>query len=196
MPASNDRAWSLTRESLNRLLGLLGDDAEAAAVEYETIHRKLVAFFQLRGLPGAETLADEVLNRVARKLEAGEQIERPRSYCYAVAQYVALESGRQQAREQAALAELRGLSVDGQDSSSQAEARMECLERCIKKLPADDRRLILGYFREGGTAKGRQQLAKRLGLTYPTLRSRASRIRCGVVACLAGCLEQAKARHK
>ena len=57
--------------------------------------------------------------------------------------------------------------------------RTECCERCLGGLKADDRDMILQYYAEERQAKidHRKLLAKKLGLTTITLRTRACRIR-------------------
>jgi DNA-directed RNA polymerase specialized sigma24 family protein len=181
--AVEEHQWSLSREAFDRLLAHLGADADAAAREYETLRRKLTVFFELRALPGAESLADEVLDRVARKLEAREPIDRLRSYCYGVASHVALERLRQLAREQAAFRELRHTPPDP-EHTARAEERAALLERCLGKLSRSDRDLVLNYSREGASREGRQGLAVRLGLSYAALRTRACRIRRLLEQCL------------
>ena len=57
------RAW----EELCRLAGFQ-PDREAAGARYEQLRRRLLAIFSYRHCPHPEELADETLDRVARKL--------------------------------------------------------------------------------------------------------------------------------
>jgi DNA-directed RNA polymerase specialized sigma24 family protein len=186
-----NRRWSLTREALERLLDQLGSDSEAAAREYETTRHRLIDFFDWRGARAPEALADETLDRVARRLDEGETVEHLRAYCYGVAKRVLLESEKQRAREQVALRDFRPGPANDEVSST-VEARVACLERCLRELPDDCRELIVGYYQGAGRShlEGRRLLADRLGITYATLKTRAHRIRARLEEALRGSLER------
>src|ERR1700759_1242376 len=64
--------WSLTREGFDRLLDCLDPDREKAGQQYEIIRSKLIHYFDWRDCPFPEEHADETINRVIRKLDAGE----------------------------------------------------------------------------------------------------------------------------
>ena len=66
-----DRSGShnLTGEDLDKFLARLDPDRERAGVKYQNLHRKLVKLFEWRSAPCAENLADETIDRVARKLD-------------------------------------------------------------------------------------------------------------------------------
>ena len=191
MVAAPHGRWSLTPEAFDRLLGRLGADAEAAAREYETIRGRLNNFFDWRGAVSPEALADETLDRVARRLDEGETVEHLRAYCYGVAKRVLLEWEKQRAREQVALRDFRPGSANDELSST-VEGRVACLERCLRELPDDSRELIVGYYQGAGRShlEGRKLLADRLGITYATLKTRAHRIRARLEEALRGSLER------
>jgi DNA-directed RNA polymerase specialized sigma24 family protein len=178
MSVEHQRPWTLTRSALDLLLRRLHAAPETAVVEYETMRRKLVTFFELRGLVAPDVLADETLDRVARRLEQGEVVEHMRAYCYGVAKRVVLEQERARARERAAL-DSHGPRPPAGGDAEQAEVRIAILERCLKALPQGDRALILDYYKSNGSASGetRERLAARLGITYGSLKTRAHRIR-------------------
>ena len=77
------------------------------------------------------------------------------------------------------------------DGPELAEARTACLERCLRKLPEQSHALIVSYYqgRGGAHLKERKVLARRLGITYESLKTRAHRIRKALEVCLHGCLE-------
>jgi DNA-directed RNA polymerase specialized sigma24 family protein len=182
--------WSLTREALGRLLRRLGEEPEKAAREYEAIRRGLLVFFEMRGFANAEALADEAIDRVARRIEGGERVEHPRAYVYGVARKLALEAEKHRARERAAMEAHRALQVV-EDAPEAVEARVVCLERCLQKLPPQSRALIVSYYQGSGGAhvEGRRLLAERLGISYTSLKTRAHRIRNALEPCLHECLE-------
>jgi RNA polymerase sigma factor (sigma-70 family) len=196
MSLQPERHWSLSREAFDLLLRRLKGEPEAAAHEYEAVRRRLRSYFAIRGLQEAEALADETLDRIARRLEEGEVVEHFASYLYAVAENVYREALRQQARQQAAAFEIRR-SLLAADTAPNQE-RFDCLKRCLRKLDAESRALILGYYRGEGAShlEGRKLLAVRLGLSYANLKTRAHRIRGLLEQCLRRCLEAGEGREQ
>jgi RNA polymerase sigma factor (sigma-70 family) len=163
----------------------LSEDSEAAAKEYETIRRKLALFFEMRGNTSADSLADDTIDRVARRLDEGEVVSNLRAYFYGVARRVLLESERRSFRERGALdAQRRLATIDSQPELE--ELRVTCLKRCLLELPEDSRNLILAYYEagRGPTEEARKLLADRLGISYGNLKIRAHRIRGKLEACL------------
>lgn len=189
MAQEASRSWSLSRPALDRLLLRLGEEPEQAAREYEAIRQALLVFFDLRGAADATALADEALDRMARRLEQGESVGRPRAYAYGVARNVAREAIRQREQERALVEEQRALGV-GKAMPDPIEARVACLERCLEGLPEQSRALIVGYYQGHGRVyeKGRKILARRLGITYTSLKTRAHRIRNALEVCMRQCL--------
>jgi len=169
----------LTRQAFERLLQRLGPDREAAAREYETIHRRLVELFDWRGVPSPEVLADETIDRVARRLDEGVTVEHLRAYFYGVGRHVLLEWRKRRAFELAAVQDPRPSAADAMVAAAEGEARMECLESCLRELPRESRDLIVGYYQGTGRShlEGRKVLAESLGISYTTLKTRAHRIR-------------------
>jgi len=190
MSAEPGPRWSLTREAFDRLLSRMSGESEAAAREYESIRRRLLVFFEMRGIPASECLADETIDRVARKLEEGEAIQHLRAYFSGVAQRIVLEWERGRARERAAALEAQSRLPVPDGTLESREARVACLKRCLRALPRESRELIVSYYRNGGgfDLEGRQALADRLGISYTSLKARVHRVRGRVEACLRECL--------
>ena len=61
---------------------------------------------------------------------------------------------------------------------------MECLRRCLARLPEDQRRLILRYHGEDDRIRSRQELAEELGIALNALRIRAHRVRRDLEQCV------------
>src|SRR5215212_7380200 len=74
-----------TQEVFDKLLLCLAPDRERAGEEYELLRFKLLEYFRARACFCDEELADEVLNRLAQKVAAGEPIREIRKYCYGLA---------------------------------------------------------------------------------------------------------------
>lgn len=166
------------------------------------MRRRLAGYFDRRNCLVPDELADETLNRVARRLEEQGCITdaTPAHYCYITAKFVLLEHLREPERGQASLDALspQGLPLYGAgserpDAARESEQRLlDCLEDCLNKLPSEDRELILRYYQgeQREKIKGRRELAVDRGLTMNALSIRACRIRNKVEACLRSCFEK------
>jgi DNA-directed RNA polymerase specialized sigma24 family protein len=183
------KGWVLTAESLAGLLSALDQDPARAGEQYESLRRKLVKFFQWRGSATPEELADETLNRLARKIDEGEAIRNLSGYIGGVARLVWLETLKEQERARSAFEELRASSPHPSQSDSQ---RTDCFESCLDSLPSESRSLILDYYRyeHGGKINSRKQLADKMAMPLNALRIRAHRIRVQLEKCVADCLRK------
>jgi len=181
--------WVLTEQSLARLLSVLDEDPERAGEQYEILRRKLVKFFEWRGSTTSEELADETLNRLARKIDEGEAIRSLSAYIGGMARLVWLEALKEQERARGAFEELRASS---QYSSQTDSPRIACFESCLEGLPPENRALILDYYRaeKSSKIKLRKELAEEMGLPLNALRIRAHRIRVPLEKCVADCLRK------
>jgi len=170
-PADTKR-WQLTTESFEALLARLTSDGGPVPNPYERLHRRLTSFFDRRGCFDADTWADVTLDRVARQLDEGKAIENVCRYAYGIARFINLESIRQRARRQAALAEVR----PHQRTENAPDPRLACLETQLERMRPELRCLLIEYYGAAGRA-GRERLAERFGLTYGALKARVHRLR-------------------
>lgn len=179
--------------SLRRLLAWLDGGVDSGGDRYEEMRRRLTAYFDRKNCHAPDDLADETLNRVARRLEEEGTIGEgpPARYCYIVAKFVFLEFTRESKRGAAHLdVYARTADPAGHPSADvdgvRREIRLSHLDACLHRLPPADRDLILEYYGPGGepAAPRRQALAKRLGLTANALAIRACRIRETLARCV------------
>lgn len=152
------------------------------------MRRRLVWYFGHKRCLSPDELADDTLNRVARRLEEEGTIAdaSPARYCYIVAKFVFLEHLRRIEQQQSAL---RTIDAPAAAIDEPQERRLDCLERCLGELAPADRDLILAYYDGDGSARirNRKALSARLGLTPNALSIRACRIRESLEECVAGC---------
>lgn len=201
MAGGGRRAGSrgLAGVAFERLLGVLDSDRERAGERYETIRRKLLKFFEWRGCLRPDELADETIDRVARRLAEGEQIraEDPASYFHGVAQNVLRETWARQRRE----AEARATPAETPAAPDPAqedplvERRLACLERCLGRLPPESRRLVMAYYGEGAPIRNRKALAAELKIAMNALRIRMHRFRIRLESCVRACLLGPETEH-
>ncbi|MGH9901739.1 MAG: RNA polymerase sigma factor [Pyrinomonadaceae bacterium] len=196
-PAAPRAKWGLTKEAFDKLLGHMDPDADAAGEKYLLVRRNLVRFFEGRGCQFAEDHADETINRVARKLDGGEDIRDFDGYFYGVARLLLLEVFGERKKEQRAHREMPLRVVRGGEPAEEdeTERRLDCLSRCLDKLPNEGRALIVGYYQGERRSKinNRQKLAESLGIPLQALRSRAVRLREKLESCVSGCLGRKRA---
>lgn len=167
------------------LLAALHPDRDRAGEAYEQLRARLVKFFSWEGCLHPEDWADEVLARVASKIEAGEQILHLTAYTSGVARLALKEALRRQQRN---------LPID-RDFAAPPQVELEdprraaCLKHCLHELPTDGRQLILDYYQGDGALRIRQRqaMADRLGISLNSLRNRALRLRDRLEKCLAEC---------
>ena len=197
--ASSKRDWTLTGSAFERLLGWLGKDSEPGGECYLEMRRRLVLYFDRKNCLSPDELADETLNRVARRLEEEGVIisDTPAHYCYIVARLVFLESLRQRQREESLDERLSAhpticvaASPDASEVEEERQRRWECLDRCTGNLKPDERELIVNYYREEERAKieNRRAMAAKLGVTSNALSIRACRIRDKLETCMRECM--------
>lgn len=167
------------------------------------MRRRLVRYFDYRNCSSPDDLADEALNRVARKLEEKGAIvgATPAHYCYIVARLVLLECVRRKEHDGPSLDDtersggvMASLAAPSEPATNMVvkEKLFTCLERCLSKLRTQDRELILEYYRGAQREKieRRSQMATDLGLTMNALSIRACRIRTKLEACVKACSEE------
>jgi len=191
--------WSPTEASFRQLLNWLDEGADSCGEKYLEMRRRLTTYFDRRNCLTPDELADETLDRVARRLQEEGCITdaTPAHYCYITAKFVLLEHLRNPERAHAALDALspQGLPLYAEapsrpDAARESEQRLlDCLENCLSQLAPDDRELILSYYQGEQREKieRRRELASRLGLTMNALSIRACRIRNKVEACVKKC---------
>jgi len=168
--------WELSGEALEGLLQALGSDPSAAGRRYELLRRKLTDFFAWRRCELPEELADEALDRLARRLMQGEPIEKIEFYALGIARVLLKEAARRTEQRKIALREMRI-----QPPAAAETEMLDAVERCLATLPESSRELIARYY-----SGQRAALADELGISLNTLRNRALRIREKLYECVIG----------
>lgn len=174
---------SLTSESLKKLLNAFSaDEAEAARI-YSDLCDSLTRFFQLKGIANADKAADETVDRMADKIEQGEEIKNLRKFAFGVARFVYLENLRREKAAKRAASEFytKNSSIKFEESD-----QIEIFRNCFKKLYDHERALLLSYFEDlppDELFKKRQKMARSEGIEINALRNRISRLRNRLEEC-------------
>jgi len=174
----------LEQDEFDELLRWLDPEPERAGLAYEKIRRRLIVILASRGCLSAEELADETIDRVARRVKdiRAEYVGEKAIYFLGVMNNVHHEYLK------------RPVLPRLPDRNEDAELREQahgCLDRCLDKLTTNSRQIIESYYAEDKRAKInlRRRLAKQFGLRPSSLRARALRIREKLQACIVQCLQ-------
>ncbi|MCM3870959.1 MAG: hypothetical protein ND895_09745 [Pyrinomonadaceae bacterium] len=190
---------TLTPHSFQGLLGWLDQGTNSDGQQYLEMRRRLVDYFDRKNLTNFEELADETLNRVARRLEDEGTIESetPAKYCYVVARFILMEHLRETQKERVMVESITKHQPTQSVSEHQAVQEMEikekmlnCLENCTLQLDPVNHRIITQYYvgQERVKIENRRELAASLGITMNAVSIRACRLRDKLEVCVRQCL--------
>jgi DNA-directed RNA polymerase specialized sigma24 family protein len=195
--------WQPSETAFRQLLSWLDEGTDSAGEKYLEIRRRLELYFDRKNCPSPGELADQTLNRVARKLDEMGAITgvTPLHYCYIVAKFVFLESLRDGKHLEISVpasadpprsSALAPLSPAAAKASEDREKLASCLDHCLQELSVTDREMILEYYRGQLRDKieSRSGLAARLGLSPNALTIKACRVRQKLEACVRARLEK------
>lgn len=184
--SSPRKGWELNREAFDEMLAWLNPDREEAGRKYEDIRKRLIRIFMHRGCTVAEDLADETINRVARKVHEIRDgyVGDPALYYYGVARNVYMEYVKHPPEPK---------QVAPTEDLDEVESEHRCLEQCLGELTPQNQELLLEYYREneGAKIKHHKEMAERLGLALNALRIRMCRLRMSLKECMRECLKEA-----
>lgn len=183
----------LTPEAFTKLLAILAPDPEAAGGEYEKLRRQLIKFFEWRGSFIPDELADETLNRLARKIDEGEEIEKNvYALSLGIARFVLLESLKRPENRRVEMKELAAVAAPPEPWEADDDLWEVCLRECLRRVSEENRELIIEYYQDEGRARvdERKMLAARLGISLNALFSRARRTRDKLEECVTRCVKR------
>jgi RNA polymerase sigma factor (sigma-70 family) len=166
-------------DAFELFLSRLEPELPSSSERYLRLRNKLIKFFQWKHCKDPEGLADETIGRTVKNLYAGDQIDKPSSYVYAVATNIFREYVRREAR----LSEIHDSSEPGFEES---DAFGDCARHCFDKLSDDKKALLEQYYSD---EEGRGEMAGRLGVSLAGLRTRIHRIRAEARECYQKCIK-------
>jgi len=188
----------LSEEAFDRFLHWLHPNREEAARKYEAVRRRLVIFFNCRGCPVSEDLADRTINRVIGQMPAlGSSYDGdPAKYFHGVAHYVHLEYLRERSKTDAEPVPDDWPDPRRPEEAEEKELVADCLEHCLQKLPPKKREMLVLYYKveKQTSLEYREELARRFELSVNALRLQIMRLRDESRACITGCLQRGQAR--
>ena len=173
----------LRQQDFDLLLSWLDNDRDRAGLLYEKIRWRLVTILAARGCIVAEELADETIDRVARRVPdiQANYVGDKAIYFLGVMNNVHHEYLRRPPLP-------RLIANENVDNREQIHL---CLDRCLEQLAPYARQIIERYYAADRQAKIdlRKVIARELGIKTSTLRLRALRIREKLQTCVESCLD-------
>jgi DNA-directed RNA polymerase specialized sigma24 family protein len=176
------------KETLNELLNLLGPDEAQAAVEYHNLHQRLTRFFDWNNVHDPMALADEALDRLAKRAaEPGmnEGVQNVSAFALGIARHLLQEETRRQVKMAEIARHWRAMEL-ARTTEPASEALEDALQHCLGRMRPERRRLIEAYYSysDAEKIKMHQQLAETEGLSLNALRNRALRTRQELETCI------------
>ena len=183
----------------DEFLGLFDPDPVLAARKCEQLCERLVWFFRRRGCSEPEDLAQDTLMRGFARIPTVALHVEAAHYFFGIAKMVVLEDRKKARRRNNLVPLIENLTADPDDPEPQdfeatpreapygipslprhgglpesLDEAAKLLSEGLRRLPRRDARLLIKYVR--ADAKGRAELARQLGISQGTLRTRCCRI--------------------
>lgn len=176
-----------TPEEFEKFLLWLDSDRDAAGRRLNVIQTRMIKIFASRGCIDAESLADEVSNRVAVRIDSCvTKYSDPLRCCLGFLDNVHLEYLRDQQKI------LNTRVPPPPRPPEELEKEDKCLQQCLGDLQKPEQDLFVRYFEGQKRARinARRKLAEELHLTANALRIQAHRVRKRLRGCMEECLVQ------
>jgi DNA-directed RNA polymerase specialized sigma24 family protein len=184
--SKRDPSSSLSQSSLDQLLQQFDTDRDRAAQRYIRVRERLIHYFTLERCTAPAEHADDVLDRVARRISEGEAILSIDAYIAGVARLVGREVKKAAFRSD----EQRRRATTPPTAEAEDEEALHCLEAALEQLPPETRAFILAYYSGDGQNRieNRKRMAQELGTGLNALRNRALRLRSHLQEAVQDCL--------
>ena len=176
-----------TPEELGKLLAWFDPDPDEAGRKFNLIHTRLIKVFAARGCVDPESLADEVMNRVAVRIATVVlNYPDPLRCCLGFVENVYREYWRDLQKQ------LTAKPPPCPPPPDRLEKEDICLKQCLERLTRPERDLFERYFEGEKHARinARKRLAVAFQLTANALRIRAHHLRKQMHLCIVTCVSQ------
>jgi DNA-directed RNA polymerase specialized sigma24 family protein len=201
--SSYKKDLTLTQDAFDKVLRCLDQNRERAGEKYERIRFKLTKLFKWRGCVAPEDLTDQTIDRAARRIDEGADLNTrdPYLYFHGIALNMLREYWKRPEGNES-LENMPPSQVPHYDAVAnwqaeidreEKELRLDCLDSCLRKLSANDRDLV-GRYHHGqkrDKIEARRLLADSLNIPLNALRIRVYRIRATLEKCIEDCVGEA-----
>lgn len=190
----------MNQNGFDTLLALFDADREQAGLKYENLRLRLIKYFDWRDCVSSEELADEVFDRVIKKLNEGEIVQNINAYAATIAQFVFKEYCRRKERKHQSIEDnpnIEQLESNGNFAEKLEEIediRQTCFVNCLQKMNSEIRKLLVAYHDtdEATMISARKKLAESMNLNLNTLRIKICRYKSKLEDCTRKCCEEKK----
>lgn len=178
-------------EEFEALLGWLSEDREQAGAEYNKIRAGLIRFFRFKGCSDPVSLADETLNRVAKRITSFDESNNAKksTIIYGFAKNIFLEDRRNRTKIEKKLKDFEFYQTSFDELK---ELRFECMEECLVMVSKEDREQFIEFYAQENAqnSDARRQIAERFGLEMNALYVRIFRMRAKLAKCIEKCVKK------
>jgi DNA-directed RNA polymerase specialized sigma24 family protein len=183
----------VAKENFDKLLDWLSHDRDEAGLRFEQIRDGLIRYFRLKGCHEPETLADESMNRVIKRIDTLDLMTgaSSTSLFYGFANKVFLEYFRSDKKRTVQLSEaFEHISIGSAHIAT--NVAVDCLRECLNDLNILDGKLIVEYYSEEKQAKFelRRQLAMKKEMAMGALHTKIHRIKGILRPCVENCMNK------
>lgn len=191
-------ADGLNQNGFDTLLALFDAEREQAGLKYESLRQRLIKYFDWRDCVSSEELADEVFDRVIKKLNEGEIVQNINAYAATIAQFVFKEYCRRKERKHQSIEDNPNIEqLEARENFAEkleeiADVREICFVNCLQKMDAETRNLLIAYHDtdEATMISARKKLAASMNLNLNTLRIKICRYKSKLEDCTRKCCEE------
>jgi DNA-directed RNA polymerase specialized sigma24 family protein len=183
----------VAKENFDKLLDWLSHDRDEAGARFEQIRDGLIRYFRLKGCHEPESLADESMNRVIKRIDELDLMTgvSPATLFYGFANKVFLEYYRSDKKRTVQLSEaFEHVSIGAAHVT--ADFAVDCLRECLNDLNMLDGKLIVDYYSKEKQAKFeiRRKMALQNDIAMGALHTRIHRIKGVLRPCVENCMNK------
>jgi DNA-directed RNA polymerase specialized sigma24 family protein len=181
----NLMASSFDQTVFLNLFRLLEAEEQTIEARFQRCRFKLVKFFAWRRCEDPESLADETISRLLKKVSEGKEISagNPYSYVYAIASNVFQEYGRAKEKGKTLV------NLDELPEISISRAIDDCQKQCFEQLSEAKRELLAHYYLDHND---RNSIAQEESLSLNALRLKVHRIKLELKRCCEDCRKRSE----
>lgn len=168
------------RLAFRQFLERLHPNLDQAGQEYVILRRRLSSYFRLNSCREPDDLADEVLERAARRVQE-IQVGDVHRFLWGIAHRVRMEAQTRCHHEVPLddLPEIKAPKPPDEEEEVKFILLLESVRICLERLAPEERNLIIGFYAHNGRERidYKKNLARKLGISVANLRVKAHRVR-------------------
>jgi DNA-directed RNA polymerase specialized sigma24 family protein len=176
---------AISQQQFAGLLLKLGKEPIESGARYEALRTRLIFYFSRKCLDFPEDLADEVLDRLARRLAEGTEIDSLTAFALGIARFVAQEQLSKPFQIQVQ-AETFFDNIPANSPTESMEETFSGMEYCLNRMTPADVELLERYYLGDGESliRARKSISETLKISPEAVRQRIFSIRRRLRQCM------------